>query len=136
MALNKTQLAEKILDRPGSEGLSRKDVMDVLDGLRDIAAAEVEAGNDFTVPGVVSIKFAYTRASKKGEKFRKGDVRVNSFTGEETVAEADSPATKARIRLKAAPVGAVGKLKPGSKPEAQAEYLKSRTGRAVVRRKS
>lgn len=134
--LNKTALADRILDRPGLDGFTRRDILDVLDGLKEVATAEVEAGNDFRVPGVVDLKFRYTPAQKKGDKFRKGDTVLNSFTGEEEVKEADSPAKKARIRLVGQPVGDVGKLKPGSKPEAQSEYLKSKTGRAVVRRKT
>lgn len=109
-------------------------VANILDGLADIAASEIAQGEDFTVPGVVKVAYTYRAAQKKGDRFKKGETYVG-FRGVEQTAEADSPARKASVKLVAKPTGKVAKLKPGSKPEAQAEFLRSRAGKAVVRRK-
>jgi hypothetical protein len=132
MALNMSEIAADIEDMTGvGQNLTKH----VLRALAEIAAEEIEAGEDFTVPGIVSIKYAYKPPQKKGERWRKGQERTK-FGGETEIAESDSPPVKASIRLKAAPTGAVYKLRPGTKPEAQAAFLKSKTGKAVISRKS
>jgi hypothetical protein len=73
-------------------------VKNVIDALADLAAEELSKGEDFTLPGVVKLKWAYTAPRKKGEQYKKGDT-YNSF-GTEKTAEQDSPARKQSIRLK------------------------------------
>lgn len=131
MALSKTEIARELAGR-GLGGVNL--IKNVLDGLAELAADEIADGEDFTVPGIVALKFSYTPAVKKGEKYKKGETYIG-FGGVENTADADSAARKARIKLAARPTGAVAKLKPGSKPEAQAAFLKSAAGKAVVRRK-
>jgi hypothetical protein len=129
--LTKMEIAREL----EAEGLGRaRQIANILDGLANLAASEIGQGEDFTVPGIVKVAYTYTPAVKKGERFLKGDTYVG-FGGEEKVAEADSPARKAKIKLAARPAGHVARLKPGSKPEAQSAFLKSKAGRAVVRRK-
>jgi nucleoid DNA-binding protein len=129
--MSKNELAQQIEFKCGVKPRLAKTV---LDALAEIAAEEIEKGNDFTVPGIAKLSFRYSPASKKGERWKKGEERTK-FGGEVEIAEADSPATKAKIALKAAPTGKVAKLKPGTKPEAQAVFLKSKAGRAVAARK-
>lgn len=109
-------------------------VRDVLNALADSAADAIEAGEDFTVPGIVKLAFTYTPPKVKGERWKKGE-EVAGFGGIVSVKDTDSPAVKAKIKLKPFLSGDVGKLKPGSKPEDQAAFLKSKAGRNVVRRK-
>lgn len=132
MALSKTEIAHELSGR-GLGGITL--IKNVLDGLADLAAEQVAQGEDFTVPGVVNLRFNYRPAQKKGERFKKGDTYIG-FGGVESTAEADSPARKASVKLTAKPAGQVAKHKPGSRPEAQALFLKSRAGKAVVRRKA
>lgn len=131
MAMTKMEIARELEAR--DLGRARQ-IANILDGLAELAADEISDGEDFTVPGIAKIAYTYRAPQKKGERFKKGET-YTGFGGVETTAEADSPARKAAIKLKATPTGAVGKCKPGSKPEAQAEFLKSKVGKAVVRRK-
>lgn len=113
----------------------RKHVTNMLNALTDLAHEEIALGEDFTVPGIAKISYTYRKPQKKGERWSKGD-EVTGFGGIISVKDADSPPVKAQIKLKASPTGAVARLKPGSRPEAQSEFLKSKTGKAVVRRKA
>jgi hypothetical protein len=111
-----------------------RNVRDTLDGLATLAAEEIEAGEDFTIPGVAKLTFTYAAPKKKGERWKKGD-EVVGFGGIASIKDTDSPPVKPRIRLKATPTGAVAKLRPGTKPDAQAAFLKSAAGKAVIKRK-
>ena len=136
MPLTANELANQIREALEEDGvtLPLRNIKDTLKGLALIAEEQVAAGEDFTVPGVVRLSYSYSPAVKKGEKYKKGETYVG-FGGVEQTAENDSPARKAKIKLNARPTGGVAKLKPGSKPEAQAAFFKSRAGKAVVKRK-
>lgn len=109
----------------------KKHVTNMLDKLADLAADEIAEGYDFIIPNVVKLQYRYKAAQKKGERYVKGDT-VKGPQGER-VADADSPARKASVKLVAAPYGKVAKLKPGN-AEGQAAFLKTKTGKAVAGR--
>jgi Bacterial DNA-binding protein len=131
MPLNKTEICREL---SASTGLGANAVKHVLDDLAELAGEQLEVGEQFIVPGICRIKYVHTPAAAKGSRWRKGEIKVNPFTGEEVVKESDSPPTKARIRMTIGAIGVVRKMKPGSKPQAQAEFIKSKTGKAVVRK--
>lgn len=110
----------------------KRHISHMLEALAALAADEIADGNDFVIPGVVKIQYRYKSAQKKGERYKKGDT-VKGPQGER-IAEEDSPARKASVKLVAAPYGAVAKLKPGN-AEGQAEFLKTKTGKSVAKRK-
>ena len=83
--LSKTQLIEKLV--AGSDGLSKKSVKDLLQGLTDIAHKELKKTGTFVLPGLA--KFVVVK--KPATKARKG---INPFTKEPTVFKA-KPARKA-----------------------------------------
>jgi len=130
-ALNKTEVCRELA---ASTGLGAQAIKHVLDDLAELAGDELEAGNDFIVPGICKVGYAYTAPKKKGERWLKGSVKVNNFTGEESIAPTDSPVVKAKIRMKLSPLGVARRLKPGTKPEVQAAFLKTTAGKAVARR--
>ena len=82
--LSKTQLIEKLV--ANSDGLSKKDVKGVLQGLVDVAHKELKKTGTFLVPGLA--KFVVVK--KPATKARKG---INPFTKEPTVFKA-KPASK------------------------------------------
>jgi nucleoid DNA-binding protein len=132
MALGKTDLVAEIA---GEADVDRRSVKAVLDTLALIAADEIANGEDFTVPGICALKFTYRAPLKKGAKYKKGETYVG-FGGIENTAEADSKPVSERITLKASPTGLVRKEKPGTRPEAQRTFLKSKAGRNVKGRKA
>jgi len=91
--LSKSQLIEKLVGV--SDGLSKKDVKAVLEGLADVAHKELKKSGAFLVPGLA--KFVVIK--KPATKARKG---INPFTKEPTVFKA-KPARKI---IKARPVKA------------------------------
>lgn len=105
----------------------------VLKALAQVAQEEVAAGNDFTIPGVARIIWRFRKPMKKGERWSKGDL-VQGFGGSEEIKETDSPPVTAKARLIASPTGVVGSLKPKTDPVLHKEFLKSKTGKAIVRR--
>ena len=129
--LTKSQLVAELVESGAGD---KKHVTNMLNALADIALDELELGNDFVVPGVVKLHYTYRKPQKKGERWKKGET-VTGFGGIESVKDSDSPPVKAAIKLRASLTGAVARGKPGSKPEAQSAFLKSKAGRAVVRRK-
>ena len=82
--LSKTQLIEKLV--ASSDGMSKKDVKGVLQGLVDVAHKELKKTGTFLVPGLA--KFVVVK--KPATKARKG---INPFTKEPTVFKA-KPASK------------------------------------------
>lgn len=82
--LSKTQLIEKLV--AGSDGLSKKDVKGVLQGLVEVAHKELKKTGTFLMPGLA--KFVVVK--KPATKARKG---INPFTKEPTVFKA-KPASK------------------------------------------
>jgi hypothetical protein len=132
MSLTKGGLIDELVERGAGD---RRHVSNMLNALAETAQDELAAGEDFIVPGVVKLFYTYRKPQKKGERWKKGDT-VTGFGGIESVKDADSPPVKAAIKLKANPTGAVARNKPGSKPEAQSAFIKSKAGKAVIRRKA
>jgi nucleoid DNA-binding protein len=91
--LSKSELIEKLTGY--SDGLSRKNVKQILEGLTDIAHKELKKSGTFLLPGLA--KFVVIK--KPATKARKG---INPFTKEPTVFKA-KPARKI---IKARPVKA------------------------------
>jgi hypothetical protein len=108
--LTKNQLAQEIQDVLSEDGVTipLRNIKEALDGLSVVAHEQIEAGEDFTVPGVCKIAYAYTVPRKKGEKYI-------GFGGEEVVADKARPE---KIRIRASAVGSIKKLLPnkGTKP--------------------
>lgn len=102
--------------------------------LADSAAAAIEAGDDFTVPGIVKLAWAYREPQKKGSRWAKGDT-VLGFGGIESVKDEASPAVTAQAKLRALPTGGVSKVKPSLKADAQKAFLKSKAGKNIIKRK-
>lgn len=130
--LTKNQIAADIQD---DTGIKASEVKTVLDSLAELAATEIEAGEDFTIPGTVRIAYVYRAPKKKGERWKKGET-ITGIGGVERVAEEDSPPVAEGIRIKANPTGALSKLKPGAKPEDQKAFFKSTAGKNVRSRKA
>jgi nucleoid DNA-binding protein len=130
--LTKNEIAAQIEEMTGVKPVLTKRI---LDALATVASEHVASGEDLTVPGIVSFKYDYRAPQKKGSRWKKGDTRINNITKEESIAEADSPPVTPRIRLKANPVGLMGKVKPSTKPDSQREFMKTKPAKAVVRRK-
>jgi len=87
--LSKTQLIEKLV--AGSDGLSKKNVKSVLEGLADIAQRELKKSGTFVVPGLA--KFVVVK--KPATKARKG---INPFTKEPMVFKAKPARKVIRVR--------------------------------------
>lgn len=128
--LNKTELINELVERGVGD---RRHVSHMINALAEVGVEQLQAGEDFVLPGLVRLSYSYRKAQKKGERWRKGE-EVTGFGGVTSVKDTDSPPVKAKIRLVAKPTGAAARVKPGSRPEAQSEFLKSSTGKAVVRR--
>lgn len=124
-------LVEKLVGRGAGD---TNHVRNMLKTLAELAADELAAGNDFTVPGVAKLQYSYRAPQAKGSRWGKGDTVVG-FGGIEQVKDSDSPAVKARITLKASATGDCRKFKPGTKPEVQKAFLTSKAGKDVVKRK-
>ena len=89
--LSKTQLIEKLV--AGSDGLSKKNVKSLVEGLAEIAHKELKKSGAFVVPGLA--KFVVVK--KPATKARKG---INPFT-KEPMEFAAKPASKT---VKASPL--------------------------------
>ena len=87
--LSKTQLIEKLV--ASSDGLSKKNVKGVLEGLADIAQRELKKSGAFVVPGLA--KFVVVK--KPATKARKG---INPFTKEPMVFKAKPARKVIRVR--------------------------------------
>ena len=134
VALRQSELVEKISEAGGS--IQPNLVRRVLKELAGIAAAEIAAGEDFTVPGVAKVTFKYRKPQKKGARWKKGDTRVNNITKEESIAETDSPEVKAQVRVVALPMPAVKKPFPKSTDKAsQTQFLSTKAGKNIAGRK-
>lgn len=131
--LSKSQIAAELEER----GVGRKNQLNaVLTALADIAQEEIEAGEGFTLPGVVKVDFAYTSPRTKGSEYKKGDIYVG-FGGEEKVAEADSKERKASVRLVAKPAAPLKRIVPKANDrKGQTRFLSTRAGKNVVARKA
>jgi hypothetical protein len=128
--LSKTEIAAELSDR-GLGG--KRQIANILDGLADLAAEETGGGEDFVVPGICKIGWAYRAPKAKGERWKKGD-EVVGFGGIASVKDTDSPAQKAAVKLRPTLMGKVGKNRVGTKE--QSAFLKSKSGKNVVSRKS
>jgi len=129
MSLTKHELAVEV---EKETGIKPDLVKSVMDAIALIAADEIEAGEDFTMPGVVRITWRYKAPQAKGARWKKGD-SVVGFGGIESVKDTDSPPVKAAVVLKPALTGEVAKLRP--KSTQMADYMKTKTAKAVVARK-
>lgn len=128
--MSKGEIAQELSER----GLGGKRlIMNVLDGLAELAAEETAAGEDFLVPGICKISWAYAPAQAKGARWHKGD-EVVGFGGITQVKESDSPARKQRVKLAVRLAGAVGKNRVSSKE--MSTFLRSKPGKNVISRKS
>jgi DNA-binding protein HU-beta len=87
--LSKTQLIDKLV--ASSDGLSKKNVKGVLEGLADIAQRELKKSGTFVVPGLA--KFVVVK--KPATKARNG---INPFTKEPMVFKAKPARKVIRIR--------------------------------------
>lgn len=137
--LTKNQIVQEITEYTSEDrddmGIRPNLVKAVLDALAMIAEEELADGEDFTVPGIARISYRYQTPLKKGERHKKGDTVVG-FGGQERVAEEDSPARKAKVKLVAAPAGALKKLVPkGNDSDGQRTFLSSKAGKAIRARK-
>ncbi len=92
--MTKTALINALVD--GAEGLTRKQVKEVIESLADIGHKQLKRTGVFTVPGFAK----FTVVKKKATKARKG---INPFTGEPTIFKA-KPASKG---VRARPVKAI-----------------------------
>lgn len=129
MALSKTQIAAEL----EAQGLGRKgQIVNILNGLANLAAEQVAQGEDFTVPGIVTLRYSYIAPLAKGEKYKKGDTYVG-FGGVEQTAEADSKARKAKVTLKAGLAAPIKKVAP-SRSTGEA-FAKTKIGKRVAARK-
>lgn len=124
-------LVENLVDRGAGDA---RHVRNMLVALADAAADAVAAGEDFTVPGIVKLQFDYAAPKAKGSRWKKGE-EVAGFGGVVSVKDTDSPAVKEKFRLKPLLTGDVRRFKPGTKPEAQSAFAKSRAGKNVKKRK-
>lgn len=131
MALTKLQIAQHLHEQ-GYGG--KQQIANILNGLTDLAMDAIEAGEDFTVPGICKIAYTYRPKTEKGERWKEGE-EVVGFGGIASVKDSDSPATKAKVGLKASIVAPVSKLKISPKAPAQSAFLKSKVGKAVAARK-
>ncbi|MBI4953107.1 MAG: HU family DNA-binding protein [Myxococcales bacterium] len=93
-ALTKAGLIAALVE--ASEGLTRKQVKDIVDHLVDIGHKQLKKSGTFTVPGFAK----FTVIKKPAQKERKG---INPFTGLEQVFKA-KPARKV---VRARPVKAI-----------------------------
>lgn len=132
--LSKSEIAGLLAE----EGFgSKAAINDLLTVLAEIAQEEIEAGEGFKIPNLVTIDWTYTAPRKKGEMYKKGETYIG-FGGVETVAEADSKERKAAVKLVAKPAAAIKRSvpKPLSDRKAQSRFLASAAGKNVVKRKA
>jgi nucleoid DNA-binding protein len=127
--ITKTELAREI---EAETGIKFNLVKHVLDSMAEIAQAELAAGEDFTVPGIARISWAYTKPLTKGEKYTKGETYVG-FGGVEQTAEADSKPRKAAVKLKAQPTANIKRLAPSK--DTMGRFLTTKVGKAIAARK-
>ena len=130
--LTKSELVAELVNAGAGD---RNHVKNMLDALAILAEEEIAEGNDFIIPGVVKLEFAYRAPMKKGAKYKKGETYVG-FGGIEQEAEEDSKPVTEQIKLRARPIGGVAKHRPGSKPEDQAAFLKTAAGKSIRQRKA
>jgi nucleoid DNA-binding protein len=136
--LTKHQIAAEvveILEEDADFGLSKRAVAEILDALAILGLDELAEGEDFQIPGLVKISWAYTKPQKKGERYKKGDT-YTGFGGIENVAEEDSKERKAAVRLVAKPIRDAKALAPSTRDRAaQRKFLSTKAGKAIAARK-
>lgn len=131
MGMTMTQICEDLANQ-GVGG--KQQIKNMLQELALLAEDQLSQGEDFTVPGICKLTFAYRKPKKKGERWTKGQ-EVQGFGGMTTVKDSDSPPVTPKVTLKAAPLGKAAKCKVGSKPDAQAAFLKTAAGKSIAKRK-
>lgn len=98
--LTKSQIVNELVEMGVG---SRAHVKHMLDGLAEIAAEQIAAGERFTVPNIARLDFGYRAAVKKGATYSVPG------TGEIKKREESKPAV---LRLKASPAGSIRKSVP------------------------
>jgi nucleoid DNA-binding protein len=136
--LTKHQIAAEVVDileDSGYENTAKSAVTAVLDALADLGVDELSEGEDFQIPGLVKLSWAYTKPQKKGERYKKGET-YTGFGGVEQVAEEDSKERKAAVRLVAKPIRDAKALAPSSRDRAaQRKFLTTKAGKSIAARK-
>jgi len=128
--VNTTELAREVEARTGTKaGLVKR----VLQEAGYIVADTLEEGEDVTINGLVKFSWRYRKGFKKGERYKKGTT-YTGFGGVEVTADADSPARTAQIKLAVSPLGDINKIKP--RKSNMQDFLKSKAGKAIAKRKS
>lgn len=126
--LSKSQIAEELAARSLGQ---KRHIMNILTGLAELAEYEIASGRGFSVPGIASVKWAYTAPFKKGEKWRKGDTVVG-FGGIESIKGADSPVKAAAVKLKVSASPILKRNVPTrSDSTAVSAFLKTAAGKTV-----
>ena len=97
--LTKGQIADRLVEMGCGQ---KRQMMNVLSALPEIAAEEIGKGEDFSIPGVARVSYGYTTPRKKGEKYI-------GFGGEEVTADKARPE---KIRIRASAAGPLKKLLP------------------------
>jgi nucleoid DNA-binding protein len=128
--LTKTQIVDELVAKGAGD---KRHVNNMLKALEEVAVEQIAKGEDFALPGVARVEYVYRAPKRKGERWTKGQT-VSTMRGEE-IKDSDSPPVAERCVLKAKPIGTVAKLRPGTKPEAQKEFFKTRAAKAVRARK-
>ena len=131
--LSRSEIANEITARTG---IAPNLVKHVITSLSEVAAEHVGKGEDLVVPGICKFTWDYRAPQTKGSRWKKGDERTNQITKEVSIAEADSPPVKARARVRVFTAGLVSKAKPGTKPEQQTAFLRTKPGKTVAQRKA
>lgn len=131
--LTKSELAYEVAEMAD---ISSAEARKAIDAIAEIAQDEIAQGEDFSLPGLVKISYRYTAPRNKGEMYKKGETYVG-FGGVEQVAEADSKARAATIKLVATPATQVRAHMPKkSDKKGMSTFLRSKAGKAVVGRKA
>ena len=128
MVLSKSQIADEL----AAQGLGgKRQITNILTELAELAADEIAEGEDFVVPGIAKVSWAYTAAQKKGEKYKKGETYIG-FGGVENTAEADSKARPERINLRSTPAAPLKRFGPS---KSNPQFGKSKAAKNVRARK-
>jgi nucleoid DNA-binding protein len=102
-----SELAERLAERDLG---GKQQIRNIIAGLIEEVASEVDKGENVTIPGLLKINWRYSAARKKGEMYRKGEERTG-FGGVVSIAEEDSPARKQSIKLGVSFLGNLNKVK-------------------------
>jgi nucleoid DNA-binding protein len=114
--LSKNEIAEAVSAKCG---VGKNLVKSVMDAMSDVATEQITRGEDFSVPGIARVSYAFSKPYRKGEKY------IDPFTKEELTRTKNQAA---KIRIRATPAPAIKRLVKGSSAN-------SKTFKAVASRK-